>query len=215
VQYYSITASAPYIYIVLGPDRTGETFRIDKCRCGIFVDPAASIREGPGDKQIWRRMPSWTVIGTFLLLGNRHLVWFRNKRIQAEVPDVIKAIKQEYVAMRKEYNILPEFVGIEDSGLGIGVYQQCRQDGLPTRPLKPRSLDKLVRATPAANRMKNGLVWFPQTAPWKEALESEIFSWTGHPQETSDQIDVLGYAGMWVDEEAANRNEKDTPSHHH
>jgi predicted phage terminase large subunit-like protein len=96
----------------------------------------------------------------------------------------------------------PEFIGIEDSGSGIGVYQLATSIGLPTRPMRPMGKDKLVRANDAMNRMERGKIWLPEQATWLEKCESEVFTWTGHPMELDDQIDTLAYAALEVSREA-------------
>ena len=51
--------------------------------------------------------------------------------------------------------------------------------------------------------MKQGKIWLPQSAPWLEDAESEIFVWTGHPHEADDIIDTLADAAKDVSWEAA------------
>lgn len=195
VRYYSINGP----YVCLTPDRKTPIYRIEDCRCLTFIDPAASAKEGPGDKDIWKREPSWTVIGTFLLTPRYDLIWWDLVRFQKEIPDLFTEVKRVYAAHQ------PEYISIEANGLGIGVYQSLQRMGLPVRDLKPRSLDKLVRATDAANRMEKGQIYFPtpgnsdgKAEQWLDALEAEVFTWTGHKEETADQIDVLAYAALEV-----------------
>lgn len=206
LKYYSSRGTIPDVNIVLGKNGVGQAIPIRDCRCGQFVDSAASVKEGPGDEQIYvRKRPSWSVIGTFLVtppIPYRHLIWWRIKRFQEEVPDVINRIAQEYQDMRNEWNIRPEFIRIEKDGLGIGVYQSVDRLGLPVEPLSTESKDKLVRATDFLNLAEKGRFWLPQTEVWLEACEVELTGWTGHPDEESDQIDTAAYAGMWVIEMA-------------
>lgn len=184
-------------YVILGRDRKGEQWHVKQCQLFQIVDPAASAREGPGDIQVFRGAPSWTVLGTFLRTPNNHLIWWDHRRFRKEIPDIFLVIKQQYLLHT------PTFIGIEASGLGIGLYQLCSRAGLPVKKLLPASVDKLVRATDACNRMERGMIWLPQTAPWLEDLEAELFTWTGHPHEQDDQIDVLAYAAMEISREAA------------
>lgn len=217
LRHYSSRGSIPDVHIVLGRDGQGQAIPISDCRCGQFVDSAASTKEGPGDEQIYvRKRPSWTVIGTFLVtppIPHRHIIWWRNRRFQKEVPDVINLIAEEYRAMRDEWNIRPEFIRIEKDGLGIGVYQTVDRLGLPVEAISTQSKDKLVRATDFLNLAKKGRFWLPQTDVWLEDCEIELTGWTGHPDEEADQIDVAAYAGMWVIELADDiMTEADMPS---
>ncbi len=206
INHYTTRGAHPDVHIVLGKDGKGQAIPIRDCRCAQFVDPAASTKEGPGDEQIYvRKRPSWSVIGTFLItppIPHYHLIWWRCLRFQKEVPDVIKMIASEYRDMHDEWGIRPEFVGIENCGGGLAVYQCVDHMGLPVQPLEPKARDKLVRATDFLNLAEKGRVWLPQTADWAEVCETELTSWTGHPDEEADQVDVAAYAGMWVFEMA-------------
>ena len=188
-------------YLVVNPRMLGErAYHFNTCRIFQTVDPAASAREGPGDKDIWRegkKAPSWTVISTWVLTPDGDLCWWDVVRFQKEIPDVLGEIRKAF-AKHVADNKQPEFVGIEASGLGIGVFQIMVRSGLPVRDLKPRSQDKLVRATDAINRMEQGKVFLPLDANWLETCEAELFTWTGHPHEQADQIDTLAYAGQIV-----------------
>lgn len=50
--------------------------------------------------------------------------------------------------------------------------------------------------------MKQGRIWLPQTAHWRNVVEGEVFSWTGSPQETDDIVDTLSDAARDVSWEA-------------
>lgn len=196
-QYYNLQHG----HIVLRPTKGRvRTFLLSQCQVFTTVDPAASVREGPGDADIWRRSPSYSVISTWLETPDHDLIWWDIDRFRKEIPDLLEALKQNYVKHS------PEFQGIEADGLGIGVYQMASRIGLPVRALHSHGQDKLVRATDACNRMAAGKVWLPAASldrPWLRELESELFTWTGHPHEQADQIDTLSHAAKIVSEDAA------------
>lgn len=219
-----------------------KTWHASKLRLFATVDPAASVKQGPGDKDVWRRNPSWSVISYWLVTPDFDLLWFDCIRFQKEVPEVVNAIRDSYLKYANTIFRRPEFIGIEGNGLGIGVLQSVARLGLPVRNLKPNSGDKLVRATPAANRMEQGRIWFPTQIslltnsalnaeaiqalwtdassdqdqvqvqatidslldksnlryPWLEDVESEVFTWTGHPLQPADIVDTLAYAAAIV-----------------
>ncbi len=202
-KYY--TESPPYYILHTDPHTSkGRSINPADCQKFITVDPAASAREGPGDHQIFRGAPSYSVISTWLLTHDHQLIWKDMHRCRVELPELYAKIKEIYVRER------PEWVGIENSGLGIGIYQAVHRAGISVRPLKPRSMDKLVRATDAINRMEQGRIWFPRYAAWLDDAESEIFSWTAHPHEPADIIDTLAYAAMYVSTQAAHAHGEDT-----
>lgn len=201
--------------IVLDYHGNGPSFPINKCRCFVTCDPAASQKEGPGDKHIWRKAPSHTVIATWLLTPKWDLILWDLVRFQKEIPDIFPALANVY----REHK--PEFLAIEANGLNIGVYQVAKRLGLPVRPLLPKG-DKVVRSTDVAVRMEQGKVYLPvesnlieivdndgrrRKKPWREVVEQELFTWTGHPQEPADIIDNFSYAGLMVSDEAS-RHEK-------
>lgn len=181
-------------HYVLGPDLKGED--VAKGRCWMFsvCDPAASTREGPGDYSIGRRQPSWTVISTFAVTPTYEILWLDNWRARCEVPDIQTALIDTHI----KWGV--DFIGIENTGIGLGVFQTAKRSGLPIRPLKPGGKDKLVRATDACNRMEQGMIYLPQRAPWLDDLENELWLWTGHPDETADQVDCLAYAAKVASE---------------
>jgi hypothetical protein len=43
-------------------------------------------------------------------------------------------------------------------------------------------------------KWERGEILLDQSALWRLSLESELLGWTGHPHETSDQIDAAAYA---------------------
>jgi hypothetical protein len=199
--------------VVMGPGgRAPAVWPLTRCWCFMTVDPAASIKSGPGDRGIWRRAPSQTVISVWLVTPGWDLLWWDCVCLSAEIPDVCAAIKKTFKlysdSRLTQIHPQPSFVGIEANGLGIGVYQTMKREGLPVRDLRPQSMDKLVRATDAANRMEQGKIWFPDIncpypsgfprTEWIEACEGELLRWTGHPHEAADRIDTLSYAAMQV-----------------
>ena len=59
--------------------------------------------------------------------------------------------------------------------------------------------DKVTRAFDATTRMEGGMIYFPPSGPrWLQDYEDELFSWTGHPEECDDQVDVTSYAAIYV-----------------
>jgi phage terminase large subunit-like protein len=184
-------------YILLERRKGVKAVPYDRRNCMkvMYVDPAASAKEGPGDKDIWRRQPSHTVISTFYRTPEHDLVFWDMIRVQQEVPDIINLIVKAYEDQK------PEYIGLEWNTFSIGVGQELKRRGLPIKGMSPNSGDKVTRATPAMVRMEGGKIFFPGNEvdfPWIQEAEAEIFNWTGHPQETADIIDTLAYAGMDV-----------------
>lgn len=184
------------IYITLGKDGSGQVVDRHDCECFMVVDPAASSAENPSSSA-WKKKTSRSVVAAFArTLHHNHLLWLDCRVGQWEIPTLVENI----VEMARAHQ--PTTIGIEASGLGIGIVTACENAGLPIKRLHPKSKDKLSRATDAMNRMEAGKVWLPQTAPWLEEVQSELFGWTAHPDEPDDIVDVLSYAAMNVTEVA-------------
>lgn len=176
-------------YFCLGRDGVGRTFTREKIsKIFATVDPAASVREGPIEDQLRRgRESSWTVISTWALTVDYHLLWLDMVRFQDEIPEVGRQIIGSFKKWRQSY------FKIESNGLGKGVAQHAAQSGVPVKETT-RHTDKLVNATSAIVRMEAGRVWFPQYAHWLETAETEIFSWIGDPSQRDDIVDTLADA---------------------
>lgn len=186
----------------LGPTRGMMTWKREQLIIFATLDPASSVREGPGDEFIWKREPSWTVLSVWGLTPTYDLLLLNVYRKQCEVPDIFNIIRESFQSDRWH------FLAIEANSLGIGVFQQCRRDGYEVRAVYANSGDKLVRATPYINRMSQGKVFFPNpstnphAATWLDDWENEHIVWTCHPQQTTDQIDTGAYAGLYVIEQS-------------
>lgn len=199
LHHYSITGNCHDGYFILGRNRSGPSHHRNTLFVFSTVDPAASIREGPGDRDIWiarTKAPAWTVISTWGCTHDNHLLLLDVIRFQREIPDILDAIHATNRTWRPTYFV------IESNGVGKGVFQMCLRDGLPVRDLHTH-FDKLVSATDAINRMEQGRIWFPQEAPFLKAFEDELFTWTGHPGQPCDQIDTLSNAARIVSERAS------------
>ena len=164
------------------------------------IDPAASSREGPGDEMIWRSQPSWFVIGTWLLdTSTSNLFLWHVDRFQKEVPEAVREVGNNF-KYHSDSGHTPSKIGVEADGLGIGVFQLLARQGLPVVAIRTRGRDKLVRASDFITRCEAGRVYLPRSAPWLDAFEAELFTWTGHPKETDDQVDMCGHAGHMATE---------------
>jgi len=102
-------------------------------------------------------------------------------------------------------------VYIEKAHFGDAVHNVLEKDmsvrsELLSKMRYPKGFDKtdpakVKRATALLNRFERGGIYFPESAPWLQAYESELMTWTGDPEEESDQIDVSSYAAMQVEEQ--------------
>lgn len=186
-------------YWVLGPDGRGPMCKHNELIDLFFtIDSAASAKEGPGDDKRFMVSKSWTVIAVWGLTPDYNLLLLDVRRFRKEIPYILDEVKKVYRLWK------PHKVYMEAVGTGKGAFQICLKAGLPMIPLHPHT-DKVVRSSDAQVRAEMGKIWLPQyPGPgWLKDWEGEIFTWTGHPQETDDQVDTLSFAAQAVSWEAS------------
>ena len=191
-------------YVLLHPSGdTISTHHRREYRRVMLVDPAGSGRDVVREKQ--GKQHSYTAIGTFDIHGKEgHLIWVNVTRGRWEIPEVCDLICRDYGTWE------PDYIGIENQGLGLAVMQTLKYRPVPIKALKPRGQDKVERATKALVMMEQAKVYHPEagsmvkdpqgiahpTKNWLRDLENELLMWTGHTDDTADQVDILSYAGM-------------------
>lgn len=153
------------------------------------IDCAASVKTGLRGKSFIKNRPvaSWSVIATWGVTPDYKLLWLDNVRGQWTIPDLVHRIMDNHKQWKPLYNI------IEKNGPGEGVCQFSEKKNLPIKPIHSR-IEKVINSTAAQLRAERGQIWLPAWAPWLPELEDELFTWTGSPEETDDQIDVLSNA---------------------
>jgi len=176
-------------------DRQGVVFAsIDDRSCRRFatVDPAGTSADRAEERR--GRPPSWSVIqvwdvpqgaelGRFLLL--RHV--FRER---VGFDGLCRALRETYQAWRADPIL------IENEKLGQAACDVLASS-IPIRCVPTQGKDKVARAAPLINKLERGEVFLPRiNNDWLGNLESEWLSWTGLPEEVSDQIDAAAYAAM-------------------
>lgn len=165
------------------------------------VDVAASVKEGVGGEQFYtsngkEKTPCWTVVSTWGL-ANGFLFLLDVTRGQVESPDVFTMIEQCCKKWRAHD------VYVEGNGVGRPIAQVAQRHGLPVTELWT-FYDKIQNSYVASMMAKAGKILLPNEEmgmTWLEDFENEVFTWTGHPHETSDQIDTLSSAAKVVESE--------------
>lgn len=179
----------------------GDGIPLNKCYQFIMVDPASSSKDTPGKTELTKKQSSWTVVSRWLVTPNHDLCLMNVRRFQLEMPEIIPQIQSEMTYSESQVSV----VCMEYTTQSIYLYQMCERSGLPMKPLTTGGRDKVARAFDATNRMEQGKMYLPQTGEkWLQQYEDEVFSWTGHPEQTDDQVDVTSYAAIFVTEKSAN-----------
>jgi predicted phage terminase large subunit-like protein len=169
-------------YRLFHPDGTFQAFAVDDCDHFAFMDPAGSEK-----KQ--NNKPCYTVIGSFALTPDHHLLWTDMTREQVDTPAVVDL---SIAAVRRGQ--LP-WIGVEKDGLGLGVVQTIKKRGIAVRAIKAKG-SKEARSETAEIRMSAGMIYFRQSAPWLFELEKELLLFPN--SEFLDQTDVLAHTSQYV-----------------
>lgn len=107
-------------------------------------------------------------------------------------------VPRQYGALVAQLSKYPQvqFMGVEDKSSGTGIIQEGRLHGVPFRPLKPGTQDKVQRATAIVIAYQNETVYHRTSAqaPWLGAFEDELTSFPMGAHD--DQVDCMSYAGM-------------------
>ena len=189
-RYYKRVGEHHYVLLHPSGDKAGMHHRREYRRV-MLVDPAGSGRDVMREKR--GKGLSYTAIGTFDIHSKTgHLIWVNVTRGRWEIPEVCDTIEKDYGIWN------PDYIGIENQGLGLAVMQTLKYRPLPIQALRPRGKDKVERATKAIVMYEQGKVYHPQAGStnWLKPLEDELLMWTGHDDDVADQVDILSYAAM-------------------
>lgn len=131
-------------------------------------------------------------------------------RFRGDTYRIVESILNVY----KKYN--PDIIGIEKGQLELAVKPQLKKRMrerrlFPTlaegkKALQPIS-DKTTRARPLQGRMQQGMVYFPQNAPWFEETQHELLRFPGGVHD--DIVDALA----WLMRTAMRENPPPKPKH--
>lgn len=161
-----------------------ESYRFSTCDpAGTAQDKARSSR---GHDHSWSVIQTWDKApassGPIIALRN-------NWRQRVPFTGLLDGLRQVHA----EWS--PSRMRIENEKLGCAA-QELLRDELPIDTVPTGGKDKVSRASVLLQKLERGEVALPYAATWLEALEAEWYAWTGHPDETSDQIDAAAYAAM-------------------
>ncbi len=171
----------------------GNYYDLNNCYQIITIDPASSTKNTPGATML-KNKRSWTVIARWIVTPNNELLLVHVRRFQEEMPDIVPAIVHE----RQMGQGRVRSVCMEHTTQSIHLYQSCQRANLPMVAMKAET-DKVSRSFSASNMMASGELLLPDEGPhWLQDYEDELFTWTGDPDETDDQVDVTSYAGIFI-----------------
>ena len=160
-------------------DLGGRMLMLDDCWRFITVDLAAS-KKTSADFTVasaWAISPD----GDLILLGRN-----RGRLEEAEHWDHVRPLQQRWRA---------DTVFVEQGFIGTTLVIDATAAGIPVQPLKADT-DKVTRAVPATNRIRQHRVWFPAHVDWLDEWCDELASFPAAAND--DQVDTLSYAARVV-----------------
>lgn len=126
----------------------------------------------------------WSVCTTWLFKGGRYYLLdvFREKLNYTD-------LKARMIESAEWFN--PWVILIEDTGVGTGLLDELRKEGLNAVDIRPTQ-SKEVRAHRQTPVFQSGRVFFPKSAPWLSDLVAELLAFPGSRHD--DQVDSITQA---------------------
>ena len=165
----------------------GTLWRKAECFILIAVDPAGGISLSADYTAM--------IVAAITPAGDILILDVVRERIPVE--EVVPRLQRVCLEMR------PLYVVMEDAFAQSAYIRAARRTpGIPTvSPMDPGGQSKLVRATPAILRAKNGQLYLPERTHWLDDFEAELTSFTGDDtlDAHDDQVDALAYLVLVLD----------------
>jgi predicted phage terminase large subunit-like protein len=160
-------------------DLGSRAVMLGDCWRFITVDLAASKKTSAD----WTVASAWAISpdGDLILLDRN-----RGRLEEAEHWDHVRPLQQRWHA---------DTVFIEQSFISTTLAVDATAAGIPVQPLTADT-DKITRAIPATNRIRQGRVWFPAHVDWLDEWCDELASFPSAAHD--DQVDTLSYAARVV-----------------
>ena len=129
----------------------------------------------------------WSV-GTTWLYQDHFYYLIAVSREKLNYPD----LKARMIAEAVEFD--PWIVLIEDAGVGTGLIEDLRREGLNTTGITPDK-SKEARATIETAKFQSSRVLFPRSAPWLDQLLTELLAFPGgrHDDQVDSIVQALAY----------------------
>jgi predicted phage terminase large subunit-like protein len=160
-------------------DLGGRAVMLDDCWRFMTVDLAASKRTSA----------DFTVASVWAISLDGDLILLDRARARVEEQghwDLVRPLRERWSV---------DTVFVERGFIGTTLVIDATQSGIPVQPLDADT-DKLTRALPATNRVKQHRVWFPAHVDWLDDWCDELASFPSAAHD--DQVDTLSYAARVV-----------------
>lgn len=159
----------------------GHPIHLSECYRFMTVDLAASTKTSAD----YTVAAAWAVAPT----GDILLLELARDRVSEEQHfDLVARVRNSWLGPY-------DTVYLEDSMMGTTLVYSAGRSGIPVRGIKADT-DKLTRALPAADLIRQRRIWLPNGADWEQAFRDEIRAFPNGAHD--DQVDVLGYAARII-----------------
>lgn len=194
---------------IIPHDRNGQALPpIDERECRRFatIDTAGTSREKADARR--GNSPSYSVVAIWDLDKRRKWLFLRDVwrqqvawgELKVRVLDVLNKWNVKRPIIESAHVGPP----LADELRAAGIFAQMAPTVLPGMADGYRGA-KLERAIASGllTMLEGGTMFFDKHSKWWQEYEDELTSWTGHPDETADQIDASSYAAWEVKSTAA------------
>lgn len=175
------------------------------CRRFATVDTAGTSKQKA--KESKGKPPSWSVCAIWDYWQEHRLLFLRHVwRDRVEWSD----LKADVAAVCRQWHV--PFIIVEAAHHGIPLATELQMMGLHATTIGTHLAAtkvfeagnaKLERAVASGflSKLEAGEILLPRYEhQWRPELEAEWLTWTGHDDETADQVDVASYACIHVDD---------------
>lgn len=165
--------------LTLGPGVEDKKYILPQCRIFQTCDPAASERSSA----------DYFALGTWIQTPLNELALIDLIHTRMEQPKQIPLFKQQYVL----HHPVTQYVGTK--GLGIGLYQSLKNEGLPVAKIE-EDTDKVSRFITACDRIAAGTLYFRADLPGLKDYLTELLDFPN--AEHDDRVDITSMAALVV-----------------
>ncbi len=156
-------------------DQYNKSYLLSQCRIFQTCDPATSINT----------LADYFSLGTWAQTPNNELALIDLLHEKMEKPKQIPLMRQQY------HNWHPSTQWIGSKGLGLSLFQDLRDNGLPVNKIEEVS-NKISRFTTACDRISTGTVYFLDNLPHKQEFKTQLLDFPNG--EHDDMVDITGFA---------------------
>lgn len=157
----------------------GSKYTLGQCRIFQTCDPAASTKTSA----------DYFALGTWIQTPKNDLALVDLVHTRLETPDQVSLFREQYARWH------PVTQWVATRGLGIGLYQTLRTEGLPVNEIQ-EDTDKVSRFIPAATKITTGTFYFLDTLPYRSEYIAELLGFPNAAHD--DMVDITSMAATVV-----------------